>query len=487
VNSRLAIHRSTHFCGFAFAHHRENPVRLQEDPMHYGKATAARLRTMSVVAVLVIGVSAPIAAQGRRAARDDVLARLRQAGVSDPHAWERLEYLCDRIGPRLAGSPAFQQAVNWAAELFRNDGLANVRLEPVTTELWVRGRESAVMTAPVVHVLPMLGLGESVGIPGLEAPVVVVRSFDELGPRVKGKIVLFNPNIPPEATGSERYGIYVPFRIHGPSRAAAFGAVAALVRAAPVNSLATAHTGTLQYDPEVPKIPAATVAPEYAEWITRLADKGVEVRVRLAMDAHTAGPVETANVVAEVRGVARPDEIVLIGAHLDSWDVGQGAQDDGAGVVQVIEALRLIHDLGARPARTIRAVLFVNEEHGTDGGKAYAAAHASEHHIAAFESDSGAGEPLEWSVAGAPRQAGWFLAAVKPIGLPARLGWIGTDIEPLADAGVFGATMRVDLPEYFDIHHTQADTLDKVDPQELRDGIAAVAELAWQLANAPSP
>jgi carboxypeptidase Q len=455
--------------------------------MQRSKATAAGLRAMSAAAVLIIGVTAPLAAQGSRAANDDVLARLRKAGVSDPHAWERLEYLCDRIGPRPAGSPPFQQAVNWAAALFRNDGLANVRLEPVTTELWVRGRESAVMTAPVNHTLPMLGLGESVGTSGLEAPVVVVHSFDELSPRVEGKIVLFNPAIPPEATGGERYGIYVPFRTHGASRAAAFGAVAALVRAAPVNSLATAHTGTLQYAPKVPKIPAATIAPEYAEWITRLAAKGVEVRVRLTMDAHTGGLVKTANVVGEVRGVAKPDEIVLIGAHLDSWDVGQGAQDDGAGVIQVIEAMRLIHDLGARPARTIRAVLFVNEEHGTDGGKAYAAAHASERHVAAFESDSGAGEPLEWSVAGSPRQTGWFLAAVKPIGLPVRLGWIGTDIEPLADAGVFGATMRVDLPQYFDLHHTQADTLDKVDPQELRDGTAAVAELAWQLANAPSP
>jgi hypothetical protein len=343
------------------------------------------------------------------------------------------------------------------------------------------------MTAPVVHVLPMLGLGESVGTAGVEAPVAVVRSFADLGPQVKGKIVLFDPVIPPQATGGERYGIYVPFRTHGASRAAAFGAVAALVRAAPVHSLATAHTGTLSYDPGVAQIPAATIAPEYAEWIARLAAEGVEVRVRLEMEAHSAGPVQTANVVGEVRGAQRPEEIVLIGAHLDSWDVGQGAHDDGAGVVHVIEAMRLIRALGVRPLRTIRAVLFVNEEHGTDGGKAYAAAHAGERHVAAFESDSGGGEPLEWSIAGTDAQAAWFLAAVKPLGIPVRLGWIGTDIEPLADTGVLGATMRVDLPQYFDVHHTQADTLDKVDPQELRDGVAAVAGLAWQLANAKSP
>ena len=433
-------------------------------------------------------LTTPAAGQAHTQPADQLVARLLQDGRTDPHAWERLAYLCDRIGPRIAGSSEFQNAVSWAEATFRKDGLDNVRLEPVTTELWVRGRERAEMTEPVAHVLPMLGLGESVGTAGVEAPVAVVHSFDELGPQVKGRIVLFNPAIPPGATGGERYGIYVPFRTHGASRAAAFGAVAVLVRAAPVNSLATAHTGTLSYDAGTPRIPAATIAPEYAEWITRLAAQGVEVKVRLEMEAHSAGPVATANVVGEVRGAAKPDEIVLIGAHLDSWDVGQGAQDDGAGVIHVIEAMRLIHDLGARPARTIRAVLFVNEEHGTDGGKAYAIAHGAERHVAAFESDAGAGPPLDWSVSGSPAQVAWLLAVVKPIGLPVRLGWIGTDIEPLAEgSGVLGATMRVDLPQYFDVHHTQADTLDKVDPQALRDGVGAVAALAWQLANAPLP
>lgn len=450
-------------------------------------AMAARLCGLCSAGMLFAVLATPAAAQTKGADADQLLARLRRAATTDPRAWERLEYLCDRIGPRIAGSLPFQQAVSWAEAVFREDGLDGVRLEPVTTELWVRGRESAVMTAPVVHVLPMLGLGESVGTAGLEAPVVVVHSFDELGPQVKGKIVLFDPAIPPEASGGARYGIYAPFRTHGPSKAAAFGAVAVLVRAAPVNSLATAHTGTLSYDPGTPEIPAATIAREYGGWISRLAGQGVGVRVRLEMEAHSGGPVETSNVVGEIRGAAKPAEIVLIGAHLDSWDVGQGAHDDGAGVIHVIEAMRLIRGLGVRPARTIRAVLFVNEEHGTDGGKAYAAAHGTEDHVAAFESDSGGGVPLEWSIDGSVPQAAWFLAAVKPIGLPVRLGWIGTDIEPLAAGGVLGSTMRVDLPQYFDIHHTQADTLDKVDPQALRDGVDAVAALAWQLANAPSP
>ncbi len=445
------------------------------------------------VAALLLGalLAVPAAAQTPPAAADpgprNLPAELRATAAADPLAWERLAHLCDRIGPRLAGSPAFQRAVAWGSATMREDGLDAVRLEPVTTELWVRGRERAVMTAPVVHELPMLGIGESVGTPGVEAPVVVVRSFAELGPKVEGKIVLYDPVIPPEAGGGARYGIYFPFRADGASEAAAFGAVAVLVRAAPVHSLATAHTGMLRYDPAQPKIPAAIIAAEYAEWIARLARAGVEARVRLEMEAHSAGNVETANVVGEVRGAARPQEIVLIGAHLDSWDVGQGAHDDGAGVIHVLEALRLIKAMGVAPARTIRGVLFVNEEHGSDGGKAYEAAHKAEPHVAAYESDSGGGPPLELAASGTPAQLAWLLAAVKPVGLPLRFGGGGTDIEPIARDGVLAVGLRVDLPNYFDIHHTQADTLDKVDPQALRDGVAATAVLAWQLANAPEP
>ncbi len=458
--------------------------------MHTRRFRQAHVGRLAV-ALAAAALAAPLAAQAPPAAAassaGEVTARLRANAASDPLAWERLAYLCDRIGPRLAGSAPFQQAVAWGAAAMREDHLDEVRLEPVTTELWVRGHEHAVMTAPVVHDLPMLGIGESVGTPGVEAPVVVARSFADLGPQVKGKIVLFDPVIPPAASGGARYGIYVPFRVNGASKAAAFGAVAVLVRAAPVHSLATAHTGMLSYDPAQPQIPAAIIASEYAEWIARLAAAGVEVRVRLEMGAHSAGDVETANVVGEIRGASRPQEIVLIGAHLDSWDVGQGAHDDGTGVIHVIEALRLIKALGVAPERTIRGVLFVNEEHGSDGGKAYEAAHKGERHVAAYESDSGGGPPVELGVSGTPQQLAWFLAAVKPVGLPVRFGGGGTDIAPIARDGVLASGLRVDLPNYFDIHHTQADTLDKVDPQALRDGVAATAVLAWQLANAPEP
>ncbi len=445
------------------------------------------------VAALLTVLAAPLPAQTpaptRRATPppDPTLVKLREAAKADARIWDRLESLCDGIGPRIAGSEPYQRAVRWAEAAFREDGQDAVRTEPVKVRLWVRGRERAEMTAPVHKELPMLGLGDSVGTPGIEAPVAVVHSFDELGPQVKGKIVLFDPEPPPGAGAGALYGVFIRFRGRGASEAAGYGAVAALVRSMPPASLATPHTGALRYDPTKPRIPAASLAPEYAEWISRLAAKGVEVRVRLEMDAHDAGIVDTSNVIAEVRGSEMPNEIVLIGGHLDSWDVGQGAQDDGAGVVEVMEALRLVRGLGTPPKRTIRAVLFANEEHGVDGGKAYAEAHKAERHVAAVETDLGSGKPERWSIFGTPAQLAWFLDVARPVGLPVELGDAGTDLYPLRSQGVLLAGLDPDAERYFDIHHTNADTLDKIDPGLLREGLTAVATLAWQLANAPAP
>ena len=447
------------------------------------------VRGLRLATVLVIAVASPLAGQTPTPipTQEAVFARLREAARSDPRAYDRLEFLCDRIGPRIAGSLPFQKAVRWAEATFREDDHEAVRSEPVKVHLWVRGRERAVMTAPVERELPMLGLGESVGTPGIEAPVAVVRTLEELGPDVKGKIVLFDPDLPTGASAGALYGIFSNLRTHGPSRAAAAGAVAALVRSVPPVSLATPHTGTLEYDPDKPRIPAAALDAEHADWIARLARKGVEVRVRLEMGAHDGGLVDTANVVAEIRGSEKPDEIVLIGAHLDSWDVGQGAQDDGAGVIHVIEAMRLIRELGVRPVRTIRAVLFANEEHGLEGGKAYAQAHSGEKHVAAVETDLGSGKPERWNVSGSQQELAWFLTTAKPVGLPVEVGWSGADISPLKDQGVPTLTLVGDVERYFEVHHTEADTLDKVDPQALREGVAVVAGIAWQLANAPLP
>jgi carboxypeptidase Q len=460
-------------------------------PMKPCAVTPALGRSFRITVLLVIVAAGALAGQdpprAKAPTQDGAAARLQAAARADTLAYDRLEFLCDRIGPRIAGSRPFQQAVRWAEATFREDGHEGVRTEPVKVHLWIRGRERAVMTAPVEHDLPMLGLGESVGTPGVEAPVVVVRSLEEVGPPVKGRIVLFEPDIPAGAGAGALYGIFARIRTRGPSAAGAAGALAALVRSVPPVSLATPHTGTLDYDADKPRIPAAALDAEHADWIARLVRAGVEVRVRLEMGAHDGGLVDTANVVAEIRGASKPDEIVLVGAHLDSWDVGQGAQDDGVGVVHVIEAMRLIRSLGVRPARTIRAVLFANEEHGLEGGTAYAAAHAGERHVAAVETDLGSGRPERWSASGTVPELGWFLTAAQPVGLPVEVGGGGADISPLGARGVLVSTLHGDVEGYFNIHHTEADTLDKVDPALLREGLAAIAGLAWQLANVPMP
>ena len=274
----------------------------------------------------------------------------------------------------------------------------------------------------------------------------------------------------------------------GPSEAATHGALAVLVRSVPLHSLGTPHTGTLIYDPTKPKVPAAAITAEDSQWLGRLAEKKVTIRAHLEMEAHSEGIVETSNVLAEIPGSEHPEEIVLVGGHLDSWDVGQGAQDDGVGVIHTIETIRLIKALGIAPKRTIRAVLFVNEEHGTDGGKAYAAAHGSEHHVAALESDVGAGEPQSWGASGTPEQLAWLLEEARPTGLPVSWGGGGTDIQPLTSAhGVLAVGLHPDTTLYFDVHHTRADTLDKVDPRLLQSGLADIAVLVWQMANGKLP
>ncbi|MFZ5482497.1 MAG: M20/M25/M40 family metallo-hydrolase [Myxococcota bacterium] len=417
---------------------------------------------------------------------DPAVAKLVAAARADGTAFARLSELCDEIGARPAGSVNLEKAVAWSEATFRADGLDAVRSEPVEVDHWIRGEERLTMLSPASEELAVLGLGNSVGTEGVEAPVVVVHSFDELGPHVAGKIVLFNRPMEEGTPAHMRYGTAVEYRGKGPSRAARFGAVATLVRSVTTRSLYSPHTGGTWYEADVPKIPAAAITVEDAERIDRLASRGKEVRLRLEMGARLEGPKTSHNVIAEIRGSERPDEIVLIGAHLDSWDVGTGAQDDGAGVIHVIEAMRQMERLGEPPKRTVRAVLFTNEERGLSGGKAYAAAHGDERHVVAVESDLGAGRPLSWAIGGTEAQVAWFQAAAAPLGLPVETdGGGGADIGPLEEKGTLVVGMVVDDTHYFDIHHTDADTVDKVNASDLNEGVAQLAALAWRLANAP--
>ena len=375
----------------------------------------------------------------------------------------------------------------------KRDGLDNVRGEKVMVPHWVRGEESLEMTAPRPMKLAMLGLGNSVGTPaqGITAEAVVVRNFaelDALGEGVRGKIVVYNVPF-------TNYGATVQYRSNGASRAARYGALAAIVRSVTPVSLQSPHTGGLNYDQRQPKIPAAAVSIEAAELLQRMHDRGERMTLRLKMEAKFLPDAESANVIAELRGSEKPDEVVLIGGHFDSWDVGQGAHDDGGGCIIAWEAVRLLKELGLRPRRTIRVVLYTNEENGLRGGNAYRDAHRSElaKHIFAIESDSGTYRPEGLGLAAtAPpqlrsnlREIAKLLSGIDADGIAASGG--GADIGPIMREGVPGASLDVEGSHYFDIHHTASDTLDKIDPRDLQLCVATMAVFAYTIADIPEP
>ena len=373
----------------------------------------------------------------------------------------------------------------------KHDKLDNVRMEKVMVPHWVRGEESLELIEPVGRKLSMLGLGNSVGTPpaGVTAEAVVVRTFDELealGERVRGKIVVFNAPF-------KTYGETVAYRGGGPSRAAKYGAVAVVVRSITPVSLQTPHTGALRYSDDQPKIPAAAVTIEGAELLQRMQERGEHPVLRLKMEAHFLPDAESANVVAEIKGRERPEEVVVVGGHIDSWDVGQGAQDDGGGCIVSWEAVRLLKELGLRPRRTIRVVLFTNEENGARGGAGYRDAHKAElaNHVLAIESDIGVFRPTGFGLSekASPQARADFIEIAKLLsGIHADLidpDGEGTDIAPMMKEGVTGASLDVDFSHYFDIHHTQADTFDKVNPQELAACVAAMTVMAYVVADMP--
>ena len=420
-------------------------------------------------------------------------ARIIGAALTSDRAYSRLGYLTDHIGNRLSGSTNLERAITWAIAEMKRDGLDNVRAEKVMVPHWVRGEESLEMLSPVPKKLQMLGLGNSIATPveGISAEAVVVRNFaelDRLGEQVRGKIVVYNAPF-------TNYGATVAYRLQGASRAARYGAVAALVRSITPVSLQTPHTGAMAYDPAQPKIPVAAITIEVAEFLQRMNARGDHPTLRLKMEAKFLPDAESANVVAEITGSEKPDEIVLIGGHFDSWDVGQGAHDDGGGCIVAWETIRLLKELGLRPRRTIRAVLYTNEENGTRGGAAYLEAHRAEvaKHILAIESDSGVFRPEGFGLAAnAPLQArsnlqeiAKLLSGIGADGIAENGG--GADIGPLMREGVVGASLDVDGSHYFDIHHTPADTFDKVNPRELALCVATMAVMAYTVADLPNP
>jgi len=428
----------------------------------------------------------------------DVAARLIGGALSDGVAYARVAELADDIGPRLSGSAGAEAAVRWAVQRFREDGV-EVRTEPVKVPHWVRGEERAeVLPARgrTGYPLAITALGGSPGTPsgGITAELIEVRSNAEvqaLGGKARGKIVFFNHNMS-TAGGKTGYGEMSPLRNHGPAEAAKVGAVAALVRSLATASLRDPHTGATTFEDGTPAIPAAAVSVEDAELLHRLLQRG-PVQVRLGLGCRTLPDVESANVIADVRGREKADEIVLLGAHLDSWDLAQGATDDAAGVGIVMEAARLIAKLPQHPRRTVRVVLFMNEENGLAGAKGYARAHAAEtdRHVAALESDAGAGRPVSIGLRageGAQTLLAPWLAPLEPLGAADFGGeGSGADIGPLSAFRVPFVGVQQDVSHYFDYHHSAADTLDKVRPADLAQTAAAVTWVAYALAEMPDP
>ena len=402
-------------------------------------------------------------------------------------AYERLAYLCDTFGPRLSGSSNLEKALDWIILEMRSDGLKMARGERVQVPTWIRGNESLDLILPFKKSMAMLGLGGSIATPkgGIKAEVVVVNSFDELDEtksNVRGKIVLFNV---PFTT----YGETVQYRYKGASSAARYGALASLIRSVGSWSMNTTHTGVMTYVRDQPKIPHAAITMEDAMMLGRLQERGEKIVLHLRMEARSVADRWSRNVIAELPGSEFPEEIVVLGGHIDSWDVGQGAHDDAGGCVAAWQAVKLIKELGLQPKRTLRVVLWTNEENGGRGNKNYRDEHFDElkDHILAIESDGGVFNPRGFGFTGSDESRD-ILTDISRLLLPIDANAIfkggrAADIAPLNDEGVPVMSLKVDGSKYFWYHHTSADTFDKVDIMEFNRCVAAMAIMGYIVAD----
>ena len=452
-------------------------------------------RSLGVLIALAASASFPSVAGSQISDRQRADAnRLIDSALRDSTAYTRLADLTDRFGNRISGSKALEDAISWILDKMKADGLANVRGEPAMVPHWVRGEESAVLVSPRLTPLHMLGLGMSVGTPesGITAPVLVVNDFADLqrhAADAKGKIVLFDYPFPTNVPPMDGYRNAVAYRGGAPSAAAKLGAVAALIRSVTPLSMQSPHTGSTRYDSTVAKIPAAALSVEDAEMLHRMQNRGERITVALKMSAKQLPDVPSRNVVAELRGSEKPDEVVVLSGHIDSWDVGQGAMDDGGCSVAAWEAVRLMKQLGLRPKRTVRVVLWTNEENGGRGGRAYRDTHEAElgKHSVAMECDNGVFRPNGVRFQGS--DAG--LAQVAKIG--ALLERIGAsrvergegeaDVGPILQRGVPGLALDVDDTKYFWYHHTAADMMTVIGREDLAKCVATMAVMAYVIAD----
>lgn len=436
------------------------------------------------------------------------MERLRDAAMKDPYALNELRHLTDNIGPRLSGSPQAQQAVDYVAGEMRALG-AEVTLEKASVPHWVRGEERGEIvswpgqTPGTAQKVVLTALGGSVATPaeGITAEVLVVDNWQQLravpADKAKGKILLFNhpfdKELEAQGDGLNAYAGGVVYRGAGPIAAGAAGAVAVLVRSVGGADYRLPHTGMTQYSPAVPKIPAAAVSAEDAELLKDLTSQG-PVKLHLTLTTQTLPDAPSFNVIADWKGSEHPEQVVIVSGHLDSWDLGTGAIDDGAGVVVAMETVHLLKDLGIHPRRTIRCVAWMSEEEGSEGAAAYMADHKDDvgNHVGAIESDLGADHPSGIFYAGKPELGQWLrplspvldaIGAETLVSAPET----GEDIDGLTVKGVPSFAPKQDSRFYFNYHHTAADTFDKVDPKHLNENAAVMAVLAFALADSPEP
>jgi hypothetical protein len=433
---------------------------------------------------------------------------LRDAAVTDPYALNELRHLTDNIGPRLSGSPQAGQAVEYVAAEMRALG-AEVTLEKAKVPHWVRGQETGDVVAwtgqtpGTMQKVVLTALGGSVATPaeGLTADVVVVDDWAQLSAlpagAVKGKILLFNHKFDKElaatGNGGMAYGGGVVYRGAGPIAGAAVGAVAVLVRSVGGADYRLPHTGLTEYSDKVTKIPAAAVTAEDADLLKNLTAQG-PVKLHLTLTPQTLPDADSFNVIADWKGTEHPEQVVVVSGHLDSWDLGTGAIDDGAGVVVSMQAIHLLKELGIHPRRTVRFIAWMSEEEGSQGAAQYMVDHKADfaNHMGAIESDLGADHPTGIYYAGKPALGQWLrpvaqvLDAIGAATLDASPE-TGEDIGGLTENGVPSFAPVQDSRFYFNYHHTAADTFDKVDPRHLGENAAVVTVLAYALADSAEP
>jgi len=422
----------------------------------------------------------------------DAAASLRQRALADSTGYQLVESLTTEVGPRPAGSSADKRAVDWARRQMERLGFANVHTMEVMVPHWVRGESECAVIAPWAQNMPTLTLGGSIGTApeGIEADAVMVKDIAALkalpAGAVQDKIVYFSNRMDRTQDGSG-YGRAVVVRGTGPAEAAALGARAVVIRSISTSADRFPHTGATRYRADVSRIPGFAISNPDADALERQFASGQTVRMRLKSSARDLPQERSANVIGEIPGTDRSNEIVILGAHLDSWDPGVGAIDDGAGVGIVMNVAKLIRDLDAKPHRTIRVVLFANEEFGTSGSQAYAAAASqsgSERHVLGFEADFGAGPAWRLSSRVNPAQLP-VVDQIQRVLAPLKVARGnneangGADLDGLAKQGMALLSPDLDGTLYFDVHHTANDTMDKVDPQALRQSVAAYAISAW--------